>query len=237
MEYNIYCDESCHLEKDPHKAMVLGAIWCASKARQEIFDAIKGIKVKHRLKPDFEIKWHKVSLTKLAFYKEIINYFFDSTKLHFRALIVADKKELNYEAYGHTHDEFYYKMYFDMLKIIIRPKDTYNIYLDIKDTTGIDKVNKLHEVICKAHYDFSKSIVKKIQEVRSDEVSILQITDLMIGALSYYYRDLHSNMAKVELVDLIQQRSGYSFMNSTLPSESKFNLFIWHTGYLRHGNY
>ena len=25
--YNIYCDESCHLENDCEKAMVLGAIW------------------------------------------------------------------------------------------------------------------------------------------------------------------------------------------------------------------
>jgi hypothetical protein len=26
--FNIYCDESCHLEHDQQKAMVLGAVWC-----------------------------------------------------------------------------------------------------------------------------------------------------------------------------------------------------------------
>lgn len=26
--YNLYCDESCHLENDGQKAMVLGAVWC-----------------------------------------------------------------------------------------------------------------------------------------------------------------------------------------------------------------
>ncbi len=25
--YNIYCDESGHMENDPEKAMVLGAVW------------------------------------------------------------------------------------------------------------------------------------------------------------------------------------------------------------------
>ena len=25
---HIYCDESCHLENDGMKAMVLGALWC-----------------------------------------------------------------------------------------------------------------------------------------------------------------------------------------------------------------
>ena len=26
--FNVYCDESCHLENDHQKAMVLGAVWC-----------------------------------------------------------------------------------------------------------------------------------------------------------------------------------------------------------------
>lgn len=26
--FNIYCDESCHLENDHQQVMVLGAIWC-----------------------------------------------------------------------------------------------------------------------------------------------------------------------------------------------------------------
>ncbi len=26
--FNVYCDESCHLENDHRKVMVLGAVWC-----------------------------------------------------------------------------------------------------------------------------------------------------------------------------------------------------------------
>jgi hypothetical protein len=26
--FNVYCDESCHLEHDRQQAMVLGAVWC-----------------------------------------------------------------------------------------------------------------------------------------------------------------------------------------------------------------
>jgi len=26
--FNVYCDESCHLENDHQTAMVLGAVWC-----------------------------------------------------------------------------------------------------------------------------------------------------------------------------------------------------------------
>lgn len=231
--YNIYCDESCHLENDNHKSMVLGAVWCEKNDRIEIFDRIKEIKKKHRLTSNFEIKWNKVSNSKLIFYREIVNFFFDSDKLNFRALIIPDKSVLDHKSFNQTHDEFYYKIYFDMLKIIISPHDCYYIYLDIKDTKGYEKVNHLHSVISNTHYDFSKKIVKNIQEVRSDEVSILQITDLLIGALSYLFRGLDTNKAKLNLIELIRKRSGYNLKQSTLPSEKKLNLFVWETGYGR----
>ncbi len=33
---NIYCDESCHLENDPHRVMVLGAVWCPAERARKI---------------------------------------------------------------------------------------------------------------------------------------------------------------------------------------------------------
>ena len=35
-----------------------------------------------------------------------------------------------------------------MLKTIFSPKYAYNIYIDIKDTIGEKKVEKLHDVLC-----------------------------------------------------------------------------------------
>jgi len=29
--FNVYCDESCHLENDKQKVMVLGAVWSPRK--------------------------------------------------------------------------------------------------------------------------------------------------------------------------------------------------------------
>lgn len=89
-EYNVYCDESCHLENDRQKAMVLGAVWCPKDKRWEIAERIREIKQKHGLERDFEIKWTKVSPSKLAFYQDIVDYFFDDDDLHFRGLVVPD---------------------------------------------------------------------------------------------------------------------------------------------------
>ncbi len=227
LEYNIYCDESCHLQNDNSNVMSLGAIWCPASKRKEIFERLREIKLKHGFGSDFEIKWNKVSPAGINFYMDIINYFFDDDDLHFRALIVPNKKELNHDYFNQNHDTFYYKMYFDLLKVILNPEFSYNIYLDIKDTRSQEKVTKLKDILRNNQYDFQKQIVKKVQQVNSHEIEILQLTDILTGAITYLHRGLNTSSAKLELINRIKKRSGYSLAQSTLYKENKFNLFLW----------
>ena len=119
-------------------------------------------------------------------------------------------------------------MYFDMLKVILSPEAQYRIYLDIKDTRGAVKVAKLHDVLCNNLYDFSRSIIERVQLVHSGEVEQIQLADLLIGAVSYANRGLESNEGKRRLVKRMRQRSGYSLTATTLLREIKVNLFHWH---------
>ena len=226
-KYNIYCDESCHLENDRQSAMFLGAAWCPHDKVKEISERIREFKTKHNLKRDFEIKWTKVSPNKTEFYKDVLDYFFDEDELHFRCLVVPDKSLLEHEKFNQDHDAFYYKMYFDMLKIIFNPESRYNIYIDIKDTQGVEKIRELQKVLCNNIYDFDRKIINKIQQVRSHEVEILQLADLLMGAVAYNVRGLSSSQAKKDLVKRVQKRSGYTLDMSTLLREEKFNLFFW----------
>jgi hypothetical protein len=118
-------------------------------------------------------------------------------------------------------------MYFDMLKVILEPQSRYRIYVDIKDTRSAAKIAKLHDVLCSSIYDFEYQIIERVQTVRSHEVEILQLTDLLIGAVSYVNRGLVSNAAKVALVEHMRQRSGYELTRTTLLRESKINIFVW----------
>jgi len=226
-EYNVYCDESCHLLNDDSNVMVLGAVWCSKSVKEEVFSRIREIKQEYGFRPDFEIKWNKVSKAKTNFYIELINYFFDDDHLHFRALVVPNKKSLNHDAFNQDHDTFYYKMYFDLLKVILSPDCAYNIYIDIKDTRSQEKVMKLQNVLRNNQYDYNNQIISKIQQVHSHEVELLQITDLLIGAISYLHRELSGNEAKLKIIDEIRLRSGYSLLRSTLYKEDKMNIFIW----------
>jgi len=207
--------------------MTLGTVYCPTSSVHEANVAIRRIKAEHAFNREAEVKWTKVSAAGVPLYAALLEYFFAQDELHFRALVIPDKSKLHHESFGQTHDEWYYKMYFEMLKAILSPVDRYRVYLDIKDTRGANRVAKLQEVLCNNMYDFSSSIIERVQTVRSDEVELLQLTDLMIGALSYAHRGLSGNKGKQDLIDLIRERTRLNLMQSTLPRANKFNLFIW----------
>lgn len=224
MEYNIYCDESCQLPNDHQPVMVLGAVWCPKDKAREIAENIRGIKVKHNLLPFFEIKWTKVSPGKADFYLELIDYFFQEKDLRFRGLVVPDKSKLKHELYNQDHDLWYYKMFYVMLKEVLNPLGQFSIYLDIKDSKSSEKVRTLKKVLGNLYFS---STVKRVQNVRSDEIEQIQITDLIIGALSYANRGLNTSQAKKRIAEEIHIKRGKALNRNSYRWEKKFNLFIW----------
>lgn len=225
--FNIYCDESCHLEHDHQRVMVLGAVWCPLARVAELAKASRGLKRQFGLASEFELKWVKVSPARQDYYTATLDWFWNTPDLHFRALIVPDKTRLNHSTFGQTHDEWYYKMYFDLLKVVIAPHQRFNIYLDLKDTRGAAKVRKLRNVLSNAHYDFSRSIIERIQLVRSHEVELLQLADLLTGLIAYVNRGQSGSTAKLALVRRLRELSGYALTRTTLLRENKLNLFRW----------
>ena len=108
--FNIYCDESCHLENDHKNYMFLGSVSCAFPQVKRHTERIKELKNKHKF--NAEIKWSNVSMSKIDFYLDLVDYFFD-TDLWFRAVGI-DKSKIRCND-DNTFDDFYYKMYYQLL--------------------------------------------------------------------------------------------------------------------------
>lgn len=223
---NLYCDESCHLRADREPVMVLGTIWLPTEKRVEIFDRMREIKRRHGMHPNAEVKWTKVSNLKFEAYCDLIDYFFDDDDLHFRA-VVAHRDGLDHERFEQTHDDWYYKIYYQLITNVLVPVNRYYVYVDIKDTRGGSKTDTLERVLRNGMYDFSAVSLQRIQQVRSHEVEALQLADLLTGAIGYAARQSGTSSPKLALVDRIRERSGFSLAQSTLQRESKFNIFHW----------
>ena len=230
-EINLYCDESGHLERDQVPVMVLGAISCPTRTAPRIARDLRRIKRKHGMGHEdpasFEVKWSKVSRSGVPFYREYLDYFFDCEDLSFRALVVRDKSQLRHSAFDQTHDDWYYKMYYQTLEPLVEVGNTYELYLDIKDTLSQRKVEHLQKVLSNRLRDFNGIVLPRVQHVRSDEVEQVQLVDLLIGAIAYHNRGLKSNEGKRALVRQIQQRSGLTLGATTGRFRPKVNLFFW----------
>ena len=213
--YNVYLDESCHLENDSINVMMLGSVWCPKEKVRDIGIRIRDIQKQHGLSESFEIKWTKVSPAKQLFYRTLLDYFMDDDDLRFRGVVIPDKSKLDHKGFGQTHDDWYYKMCFTLLEPIIVPTKRYSIYLDIKDTRSEFKRKELEKVLRTTKYDGTGLTIRHVQQIRSHESELMQLADFIMGIVTYANRGLDSSTAKTALVQRLKERTGFSLTRST----------------------
>lgn len=214
--FNFYCDESTHLQNDGKPYMMIAYVSCAYNQLKQHKESIKGIKAKHKIKG--EIKWSNVSAGAYPFYAELIDFFF-ATDLNFRSIIV-NKAQIDEGREGFKYDDFYFLMYYQLIHHKINMGYHYNIYLDIKDTRSHKKLHKLKEVL---KYNAS---IRNCQFIRSHESYIMQMTDLIMGAINYKLRGEDKMEAKNKLIKKIESHCKVPFNQSTPKAADKFNLFF-----------
>ena len=141
--FNIYCDESTHLIHDGHPYMLLGYISIAYPQIKIAKEEIKAIKAKYNYKE--ELKWTNVHDATYKVYSELIDWFF-MNDLEFRTVVV-DKSQIDESRADYTFNDFYFRMYFQLLHNKVDFQNTYNVYLDIKDTCSSEKLETLNRIM------------------------------------------------------------------------------------------
>lgn len=214
--FNIYCDESCYIENDHKPFMFLGYISCAYPQVELHSKYIKELKKEHNFYA--EIKWNKVSKSKLKFYLDLVEYFF-STDLRFRAIGV-DKAKVRCNEFNKSYDDHYYTMYYYLLNNGINMEYSYNVYLDIKDSLSAYKVEKLKTIL-----NYKMGVFRNVQNIRSNESVLLQLADFILGAISYNKNNNEKqNEAKRMIIDKIKRHCNVDL--ETTNYNDKLNLFF-----------
>jgi len=214
--FNFYCDESCHLENDKYPFMLISYVSSSYNQVKLHSRNIRSLKMKHFFKG--EMKWSALSKSQYPFYKELIEYFF-ATDLQFRAIVI-DKSKLKHESFHQSHDDFYDKMYYQLLNKKIYPENNYNIYMDIKDTHSYEKAASL-----KNYLNRNFVSVRTLQIIHSYESELMQLTDVIMGAIAYHLRNDKRVIAKNKIIDKIQAHCPLPISESTPRLSEKFNLF------------
>lgn len=224
-EINVYCDESCYLENESCKTMVISCLRCPKEQVKKITEEIVSMKKRHKIWKYSEIKWTKVSNSKIDFYKELLEYFFDNKYLKFRAYIIPDKTKLNHPAFKQDHNTFYYKIIYNLVDYFLDADKSYNIYADKKENSYSAKEQiAITKKFLQSHC--TKNI--KLQNITSYKSVIMQLNDFLQGIVCYYNRKLYlkenASQAKSEIVNLVLSKS---IKLDKTNYDDKFNLFFW----------
>ncbi len=219
--FNLYCDESTHLIHDGHPYMLLSYISIAYPQIRLAKEEIKAIKRKFNYTE--ELKWTNVHSTTYKVYAELVDWFF-MNDLEFRTVVV-DKSQIDETRADYSFNDFYFRMYFQLLHTKVDFQNRYNVFLDIKDTCSGEKLEKLKKIMS------YNSSIGTLQFIPSRESVFIQLADVLMGAINYNLRiqkgDVKGNViAKLKLIEKIKRHSNIS-LNTTPPlSRNKFNLFF-----------
>lgn len=141
---------------------------------------------KYGLNETQELKWNLIKSNSVDLYIDIIKYFFNGENdIKYRAILI-NKSKIDNKIFNKTDDDFYHKMYYQTLEYIMKAGDIYNIYPDIKDTNSYHRHQKVLEYLRIKKNDLNNKTIKKVQPIRSNDSSLLQLTDILIGAQVYY---------------------------------------------------
>ncbi len=219
---NIYCDESRHTSNADDSFMVIGALACPREIRPLLTQKINHLRKEHKTWREFG--WKTLSPSRHDFYWALIKLFCDEPDLTFRCL-VADRNTLDHDRFNQGDDELgFYKLYYQMLVHWLKPDCAYNIYLDWQQNKLQHRFINLRDILRRRLT--GKAKIECLEPVSSSATSLIQMTDLFIGAVGYAWNDRNTSEIKNHFcTDLAKSVGLESLKNSTYKSAEKFNIF------------
>ena len=230
--FNIYCDESCHLINDKDSnIMAISGLMCPKDKYDEVKNEINRIKSKYNISKNTELKWTKISTRTRLLFLDLVELFFQKQYLEFRIVIINKNQLTDTDDF----DQFYDKMCYLLLRYMLPSYSMVNIYLDKKDTKGYHRIKVLKNCLerIRTNYDINTTKINNLQNVHSNEIPIMELTDILMGAMVYFARGLNKVSAKNDIIDYIKQETGLSLTKTTPLTNHKFNILYFKSEYMR----
>jgi hypothetical protein len=223
-EYNIYCDESRHTSDTADQYLVIGAMSCPRDAKREIVHRVRLLQAKHGARGEFG--WNKVAPGKAAFFEELTRLFLELPELRFRCLI-TDRTQLKHDEFNEGDKELgFYKLYYQTLVHWLEPGNTYHVYLDWQQNACQERFSDLRLVLSRKLSGRAK--LACLEPVSSHELPLLQLTDLLIGAVGYAWNHRTTSLAKLAYCESLAKglnKPSLVFSSPWKDSDPKFNIF------------
>jgi hypothetical protein len=228
---DIYIDESSQTN---HRFLVLGGII----AETQMVDALNaGIGIMRRPElPAGEMKWNKVSRSKLKCYRRVVDTFFDHrlfSSAHFHSVVV-DTSALDHHAFNEgSRDIGFNKEIYQLASKFARlyRGRLFHVYPDERDTN--QRPEHLRTIL---NFGRRKAGDPRDWPFRrchfrdSKRTPLLQLVDVLAGALAYRLNGHHllpdASPAKIDLSEHVLRKAGVTDPKRDTSMSGKFT--IWH---------
>ncbi|TFZ56057.1 DUF3800 domain-containing protein [Methylorubrum sp. Q1] len=228
---NIYVDESSQTK---HKYLVLGGIILPSESCDGLAESIWAARQPEL--PKGEMKWVKVSRSKLDAYLRVVDTFFDRkdiNRFEFHSLIV-DTHKLNDRKYNQgCRDTGFNKEIYQLLMKFRRLHSgcLFHVYPDRRSTKNAPE--DLRVIVNRGALksgDRRDYPFRRIHFRDSDAEVALQLVDLLIGAIAYrlngHDQAPDASQAKRSLCEHVLARAGIKDVMRDTAASGRFT--IWH---------
>ncbi len=225
MDIEVYCDES-GLEAlsniAAHRYTAIGGIWVEADRRIDLKDGLNAIKQRHKIFGEF--KWNKLSPVFYDFYKELIDFFFQSDFIRFRVILIEARKTSHYKFHKSDVELEFYKFYYQLIHHWIFDYNNYNVFVDLKVNRNKGRLNELCKILNNANL-FSD--IKQVQGLPSHQSLGIQLADLLTGLVAAKFNNEITSKAKVDIIQYVEQ----TYLNGkeikhTPKWEEKLNVFV-----------
>ena len=223
MMHEVYCDESrqeyfYNPVADRDCFTLIGGLWIQADKREQYKVSIRRLRAVHDVWGEF--KWNRVSPSRLEFYVALVRLFFQES-MRFRC-IVLPVHHLDATVFHNADNELmFYKFYYQLLVHWIEYCNTYRIFVDLKTNRLSNRIRTLERVLRNAKPD---AHIASVQALPSRQVDLLQLADVLTGAVGYRFHEGSTSAAKLTIVQEIENLLGHS-IGPTPPFEQKFNVF------------
>lgn len=229
MIYDIYCDESRQdliVTKSSiskyNRFVCIGGIQLPYSERSRLKNEIKKLKQKYNVHG--EIKWGNVSFNKLDFYLELVDLFFSSDEVTARTVVIDATQIDNVLFNNSDHELGYYKFYYQLLYHWVSEDHEYAIFTDFKTNKDKKRLHSLTNILNNATHS---NCVKNIQAIDSKESLLLQIQNILMGAIGYKfnYGSNGKSTSKLEVIKRIEYHLNRE-ISMTPKYFQKYNVFV-----------
>ena len=227
MKFEIYCDESrpdlfTTNAQQKDRYLLIAGVWLPAERRAEIKAKIKELKDQHRI--GGQIKWQRISKSRLSFYLQLIDLFISfGLDMRFRCIAVQASK-VNFNLYHDDDTELgFYKFYYQLIHHWILDFNEYRIFCDTKTNRLPDRLAVLTRCLQRANLS---SNVHLIQAIPSRESVLIQFADFLLGAIgSELNNSISPQSVKNKVISHLRTKLGRAKLGPTSRNEDKFNVF------------